>query len=42
MTCSFFFVIPAQAGTPLFFRSAPEGSGIPAFAGMTRGVADHG
>ena len=29
-------VIPAKAGTPLFFDCSAEGSGTPAFAGVTR------
>jgi hypothetical protein len=29
------FVIPAKAGIPLLFSSAAEGSGTPAFAGVT-------
>jgi hypothetical protein len=29
------FVIPAKAGSPLFFCNAAKGSGIPAFAGTT-------
>jgi hypothetical protein len=28
-------VTPAKAGVPLFSIEEPEGSGIPAFAGMT-------
>ena len=32
-----FFVIPAQAGIPLFFSNVAEGSGTPAFAGVTFG-----
>ncbi len=28
-------VIPAKAGIPLFFSTAVQGSGTPAFAGVT-------
>ena len=30
-----FFVIPAKAGIPLFVPAVAEGSGTPAFAGVT-------
>jgi hypothetical protein len=30
-----FIVIPAKAGIPLFFSRVAEGSGAPAFAGVT-------
>jgi hypothetical protein len=32
---AFLPVIPAKAGIPLFFTTAVEGSGTPAFAGVT-------
>lgn len=32
---SFFQVVPAQAGTPLFFPESRRDSGVPAFAGTT-------
>jgi len=31
------FVIPAKAGIPLFFPTIAEGSGTPAFDGVTVG-----
>ena len=32
-----FFVIPAKAGIPLLHLTVAEGSGTPAFAGVTKG-----
>ena len=32
------FVIPAKAGIPLLFSTVAEGSGTPAFAGVTWGA----